>query len=91
MPKPWLMRYFSDSQYLTFLEQKISRLIKLIERAETLGVQISSIGGNYRSYLDLEKLNRQLGAAMAEYDAIYNRINEGRTTNKQIKFVVFKG
>ena len=69
MLNSWLMRYFTDSQYLTFLEQKIARLMKLIERQETLGVQISSVGGNYRSYLDLDKLNKQLGEAIAEYDA----------------------
>jgi hypothetical protein len=91
MPKPWLMQYFSDTEYLTFLEQKITRLRTLIERQEKLGVQISSVGGNYKSFVNLELLNKQFSEAISEYDAVYNRIHHGRTTNRQVKFVVFKG
>ena len=85
------MQYLNDNDYLSFLEAKIGRLKTLMERQEKLGIEISSTGGNFRNFMNLEKIQKQFYEAIAEYDAVYNRINHGRTTNKQIKFVVFKG
>ena len=92
MLNSWLMRYFTDSQYLTFLEQKIARLIKLVERQETIGVQISSVGGNYRSYLDLDKLNKQLPNTMPKENPNHGQPDHARaqpfrfqTTGRQVR------
>jgi hypothetical protein len=84
------MQYFDDTAYLDFLEKKIQRLQKLLERAEKLGIEISSSGGNFRNYTSAEKIQKQFYEAIAEYDSVYNRIHHGRATNKNIKYASFR-
>lgn len=84
------MNYYSDVHKLGLLSKRIDRLQNTLERIETIG--LSSVGGAglSKTFLDPYKIKMEIDRAVAEYDFISNRINNGTFYNKQIKKVIYK-
>ena len=83
------MRYFTDTEYLTFLTEKIERLRKTLSRVESLALKLSSSGGLYRNYVDAESIEKQLYRTLAEYESVSARV-DGLSINPQVKHSIFK-
>lgn len=84
------MKYYPDVHKLGLLDKRIKRLEKTLERIETVGVSTVSGAGISKTFLDPQKIKMEIDRAVAEYDFIATRLNEGTFYNKQIKKVVYR-
>ena len=69
------MSYRTDEEKLKFLESRITRLEKTLERLETLGMTAISSGGNSKSFRMQEDIRKELEKAEQEWNIIKSRID----------------
>lgn len=69
------MSYRTDEEKLKFLESRINRLEKTLERLETLGMTAISSGGNSKSFRMQEDIRKELEKAEQEWNIIKSRID----------------
>ena len=79
-----MARYRTDDQQLEFLDARIKRLQKTLERLEALGLTSVSSGGNSKTFADQEKIKLELDRAEREYLIISSR-KEGNPVNPHFK------
>jgi len=84
------MKYYTDVHKLGLLDKRIKRLEKSLERIETLGLESTSGAGLSKTFLNPQKIKKEIDRAIAEYDFIATRLNYGTFCNKQIKKVIYK-
>lgn len=76
--------YRTDYEQLEFIEARIKRLQKTLERLETLGLTSVSSGGNSKTFADMEQIKRELDRAEREYLIIHSR-TEGKPVNPHFR------
>jgi hypothetical protein len=77
-------KYRSDEQQLDFLQRRIERLEKTLERLESLGMTSFSSAGQSKSFRSQEEIRQELEVATKEYEIINSRI-QGIENNYPIK------
>lgn len=79
-----MAEYRTDEEKLAFLEARIKRLQKTLERLENLGLTSVSSGGNSKTFADQEKIKLELDRAEREY-LIINSRNQGKPVNPHFR------
>lgn len=74
----------TDDEQLEFLQARIGRLQKTLERLEALGLTSVSSGGNSKTFADMEKIKLELDRAEREYAIVHSR-NEGKPINPHFR------
>ena len=79
--------YRTDAEQLSFLQKRIERLEKTLERLEVLGAASVSSGGNSKSFRNQEEIRQELERAEREYLIINSRM-QGEPINPHFKEMV---
>lgn len=77
----------TDAEQLTFLQRRIERLEKTLERLEMLAVTTLSTGGNTKNFRQQEDIRMELERAEREYLIINSRM-QGEPCNPHFKEMV---
>ena len=82
-----MSKYRTDAEQLTFLENRIQRLEKTLERLESLGMVNISSAGQSKSFRWQEEIRQELERAVREWE-ITKAKTEGNTMDGTIKEVI---
>jgi len=80
-------KYRTDDQRLEFLEARITRLAKTLERLETLGMTQYSSAGSNKSFRQQEEIRAELERAEQEYEVV-NARKQGVALSPQFKEMI---